>query len=446
MNGISGTTDANGKVTLSEFESGTYTFTITHAAYETFTDDIIIDADMTVDVSLTPKNDPIHTLTVKTTDKNGNLGNVVVAISGPVSSTGTSDASGDLQFANVKNGTYTITATKSGYEDYSNLIAVAGDTTYTVIMKAVNQNPSFTYLGNQYVNEGRSITFVVSASDPDGDALTFSLANLPADASFNQQTGVFSFTAGYDVATDEIGYRDFPLTFTVSDGRGGSDTLSLTLRVVDVPVGPTANTGGPYVGIVDKAITLDASGSTCNGCTLTEYYWDFGDGQASGWITSPTVDHTYSNINIYTATLTVKADNDDMDSASTAVSVLPVPFDPINRTDPFSVWRWLAVNRVDLLTGEFYNPGETLKLGIALKNTGDADIENLRMTVSIDKLADFVRVGPFDLDEGDSVYKTVVMEIPDWAEEDVYDIKLTFSSNEGGVRRVKGRDFFVVTE
>src|SRR5690606_8587191 len=60
---------------------------------------------------------------------------------------------------------------------------------------------------------GQTYTFQPKASDPDGDELTFAVANLPQWAEFDPATGRISGTPGpEDVAT----YRD--ITISVTDG------------------------------------------------------------------------------------------------------------------------------------------------------------------------------------------------------------------------------------
>jgi PKD repeat protein len=55
----------------------------------------------------------------------------------------------------------------------------------------------------------------------------------------------------------------------------------------------------------DKAITLDGSNSKDSN-EVVSWYFDFGDGQNSGWITSPTTTHTYKKDGVFTISLKVK--------------------------------------------------------------------------------------------------------------------------------------------
>ncbi|MGH7320241.1 MAG: putative Ig domain-containing protein [Candidatus Rokuibacteriota bacterium] len=59
---------------------------------------------------------------------------------------------------------------------------------------SANVAPILTPIGAQSVNEGQLLQFTVSATDCDGDVLTFSASNLPLGATFDPDTKVFSWT------------------------------------------------------------------------------------------------------------------------------------------------------------------------------------------------------------------------------------------------------------
>ena len=79
---------------------------------------------------------------------------------------------------------------------------------------SIDQAPILNAIGNKSVNEGTTLSFAVSASDADGDALTYSASNLPAGAAFDPATRTFSWTPGFSQAGV---YSD--VRFQVSDGQ-----------------------------------------------------------------------------------------------------------------------------------------------------------------------------------------------------------------------------------
>lgn len=90
-----------------------------------------------------------------------------------------------------------------------------------------NQPPLLSSIGDQTVIQGTSLTFAVSASDPDGDPVTLSVAPdpLPRNAVFDPSTGVFTFRP--DV--NQVGV--FSLTFTASDGiEATTETIKITVQ------------------------------------------------------------------------------------------------------------------------------------------------------------------------------------------------------------------------
>jgi uncharacterized secreted protein with C-terminal beta-propeller domain len=77
----------------------------------------------------------------------------------------------------------------------------------------LNQSPILRAIGNKSVNEGADLNFTISATDLDGDALTYSASNLPSGASFNASTHIFSWTPTYNQSG-----RYSNVHFEVTDG------------------------------------------------------------------------------------------------------------------------------------------------------------------------------------------------------------------------------------
>ena len=76
-----------------------------------------------------------------------------------------------------------------------------------------SQSPVFNTIGDKSINEGFRIEFTISATDPNGDSLTYSTENLPSGATFDPATQVFSWTPipGQSGA--------YSVRFVVSDGH-----------------------------------------------------------------------------------------------------------------------------------------------------------------------------------------------------------------------------------
>ena len=100
---------------------------------------------------------------------------------------------------------------------------------------------------------GQAYSFTPSATDPDGDVLTFSIASKPSWASFNSRSGRLFGTPG---AADVGSYEE--ITIRVSDGESTRTLPRFTVNVVQQSDGsvtlawlpPTENTdGSPVVNL-----------------------------------------------------------------------------------------------------------------------------------------------------------------------------------------------------
>lgn len=114
---------------------------------------------------------------------------------------------------------------------------------------AVNVAPVLNPIGNQSVNLGTTLTLDLSATDANGDPLTYSAAPLPLPngASLNGATGVFSFRPD----ASQVG--DVALIFTVSDGLA-TDSESVLVTVVGAPPGGATALSARLLDATDAAI------------------------------------------------------------------------------------------------------------------------------------------------------------------------------------------------
>jgi len=108
------------------------------------------------------------------------------------------------------------------------------DITITVIDEVP---PVLNAIGNKSVNEGATLSFTISGSDANGDALTYSASNLPVGATFNAANRTFSWTPGYGQAGVYSSVR-----FQVSDGQM-TDYEDTTITVGNV-LRPDVNDDG----------------------------------------------------------------------------------------------------------------------------------------------------------------------------------------------------------
>jgi hypothetical protein len=107
----------------------------------------------------------------------------------------------------------------------------------------VNRPPVLVSIGNKTVDEGKLLTFTVSANDADGDSLTYSASRTPTGANFNPTTKTFTWTPSYRQAGRYSGVR-----FTASDSYA-NDTEDIVITVNNVY--QTDTNGDGIVNILD---------------------------------------------------------------------------------------------------------------------------------------------------------------------------------------------------
>jgi len=166
-------------------------------------------------------------------------------------------------------------------------------------------------------------TLTASATDQEGDGLSWSIAStpaLPVGATFDGASGTLSWTPE---AADAGNYN---VTITVTDGLAHSDG-AFTLHVTATNNPPTANAGGPYSGSTNVPLAMTAEGSSDPdaGQTLT-YGWNFGDGNTGAGVTPS---HTYTRAGNYIVSLTVTDNGNPILSNTATTSASIVDFVPV---------------------------------------------------------------------------------------------------------------------
>jgi parallel beta-helix repeat protein len=133
---------------------------------------------------------------------------------------------------------------------------------------------------------------------------------------------------------------------------------------------PTASfTYSPSLPKVGETVTFDASGSSPNGGTITQYAWNFGDGNTTTTL-APTIAHVYGTENTYNVTLAVTDSEGLTDSTSQSVVVIP------------SLNHDVAVTNVTIPASEVYQ-GWAVSINVTAANLGEAT-ENFTVKLYFD--------------------------------------------------------------
>jgi len=112
---------------------------------------------------------------------------------------------------------------------------------------STNNPPTISGTPALSITQDQSYEFTPSASDPDGDPLTFSIVNQPEWASFDEDSGTLAGTPAETHIGTTVG-----VTITVSDGELSASLAPFDLEVVQLPLGsatvfwdvPTTNADG----------------------------------------------------------------------------------------------------------------------------------------------------------------------------------------------------------
>ncbi|QTD45271.1 putative Ig domain-containing protein [Ottowia testudinis] len=111
---------------------------------------------------------------------------------------------------------------------------------YTLTVRAVdNRAPVFTATPVTLAPHGRPYAYTASASDADGDTLTWSLVQAPQGMTIDPQSGRLDWTFAQTVQ------GAFPVQIRVDDRRGGTATQSYTVRVPNFGNQPPRITSTP---------------------------------------------------------------------------------------------------------------------------------------------------------------------------------------------------------
>jgi hypothetical protein len=97
------------------------------------------------------------------------------------------------------------------------------------------------------VTQGQPLKLTLTGSDPDGDALSYSVGDQPLHGTLEGSGAELTYTPQQDFSgTDTFG-------FSVADGVGGTDDGRVTVRVIPATTGASGSPSGSGSGSVPPA-------------------------------------------------------------------------------------------------------------------------------------------------------------------------------------------------
>ncbi len=166
-----------------------------------------------------------------------------------------------------------------------------------------NDAPVLSTIADISVNEGETVSFSPTATDSDGDTLTFSYTGWMTSSSYT---------------TDDTDAGTHTVTVTVSDGTL-TDSQDVTVTVLDVTVN-NDNQAPVLAEILDITVnegadvTFNPTATDADGDTLTYSY--------TGWMTSSSYTTDYTDGGSYAVTVTVTDEDGLSDTQNVTVSVI----------------------------------------------------------------------------------------------------------------------------
>jgi VCBS repeat-containing protein len=274
-----------GEAALSNVTTVTITVNPLNDAPVAVNDAYSVDEDNTLTVSapgvlindIDVENDPL-TATLVSGPSNGSL---TLSVAGSFIYTPSADFSGTDSF--------TYKANDSMFDSNS--------ATVTLTVNQVNDAP---VANDQSVvtDEDTPLAITLTASDVDNAPLTYSIVVAPAHGTLSGTAPYLTYTP----AADYNGAENF--TFKANDSTTDSNIATVTITVKPVNDAPVALADGPFLGVMDSPVSMDASASyDPDGDSLT-FKWDFGDGSTLE-MTEANIEHTYASAGTYTVTLVV---------------------------------------------------------------------------------------------------------------------------------------------
>lgn len=132
--------------------------------------------------------------------------------------------------------------------------------TITIVVERPNTAPVLAPIGSKATSENSPLSFSISATDAEGDPITYSANSLPNGASFVGQ--IFSWTPTYSQA------GSYNVTFTASDGQAQS-TQAVAISVANINRTPALAAIGDKSVDESNTLTFGVSGIDPDGDGLT---------------------------------------------------------------------------------------------------------------------------------------------------------------------------------
>ena len=265
----------------------------------------------------------------------------------------------------------------------------------------------------------------------DEDALRYFLAD-PTHPRGEIDTDLFEIEFDENTGEMEISAFElkgsYELLLLAKDLDADEAERLFTITIFEQEFNPIADANGPYTEERLNPFYLDGSKSYDPDGYVTKHLW-YVDGEIIAVGEQPRV--TFRDTGSFVVTLMVY-DNEGLYGKDSTVITITNKIIPVPEEKGFYGLMLKSIRFID----EFVDAGDDLRVQFKIKNTGNRDLENVRLAASIPELGTpRMRAGPFDVDKGDEETKTIVLEIPAWVQPGEYDVKIDASNMNSDIKR-----------
>ena len=191
--------------------------------------------------------------------------------------------------------------------------------TEQTIMLPVNHAPTVAALSNQTSITGSTVNLAISATDPDGDPITFSATGLPPGLSINGASGLISGNP------TTLGVFNTLVTAQDNHGASGSRSFTWAVNAPTFTISPIASLPKPINSVVSYTASVQNA-------VNPKYKWLFGDNTPeTAYSSSPIATHTFAAPGLYHVTLTV-TDDSTVEKQYSFVQAVHLPQTPLRPT------------------------------------------------------------------------------------------------------------------
>ncbi|MBN2458426.1 hypothetical protein JXB31_04830, partial [Candidatus Woesearchaeota archaeon] len=186
------------------------------------------------------------------------------------------------------------------------------------------------------------------------------------------------------------------------------------------------------ISALGNPLTIDIDYSLDGGLTWTAIATEEENDGTYSWDTRAYPDQATYLLKVTARDAIEGTDNYDITDATFTINNHVAVFEEEEKKDEYGIF----ISSINFVNpgGEFISPGEEINMRISLKNSGDFDLENVKISVVSLELGERASAGPFDLDRGDEATRSLLLWIPEGVAPGYYPLRITVSSDN--VKRV----------